>query len=244
MTAAASPAAVVAQLTARTLLGRRRAAVLLVLPVVVVVLAVVVRLVAGKDLDVAATLLSGLALGTLVPLVGVVLGTGAIGPEIEDGSIVYLLAKPLDRLQIVLSKLAVAVAAGLVFAALPVLVAGLVLAGGDGGLAVGAALAAAAAVTAYCAVFLLLAVVTRNAVVVGLLYALIWEGTVAGLVPGARALSVRQWATAIHERVAQDGLVTSAVSLATGLVLLVVVTAGAVWLATRRLRALSLSGEQ
>ena len=241
-TLAARPAGVVASLTARTLLGRRRAAVLLALPLVVLVLAVVVRLVAGRDVDAASTLLGGLALGTLVPLVGVVLGTGAIGPELEDGSIVYLLAKPVDRRQIVLAKLAVAVAAGLAFAALPVLLAGLVLVGGEGDLAVSAAVAAAAAVTAYCALFLLLAVVTRNAVVVGLLYALLWEGTVAGLVPGARALSVRQWAAAIGERVG-DG-VSSEVSLTTGVVLLVVVTVGAVELATRRLRGLSLTGEQ
>ena len=234
----------VAGLTARGLLGRRRAVVLLLLPAVLLVLSVVVRLVAGRDDDTTVALLGDLGVGTLVPLLGVVVGTGAIGPEIDDGSIVYLLAKPLSRHTIVRSKLAVAAATTLVVGALPVLVAGLVLTGSSGGLAVGFAVGAALAGIAYSAVFLLLAVVTRNAVLVGLLYALLWETTVAGLVPGARALSIRQWSLAVTERIVADPAVTSAVRLVPGVLLLLAASAAATWYAGHRLRSLRLSGEE
>ena len=243
-----SAPAVVARLTVRTLLGRRRLAVLLVLPAVLLVLAAVFRAVAGRDLDTAATLLSTLALGTVVPLLCVVVGTGVIGPEIEDGSVVYLLSKPLRRSSIVLSKLAVAVGTAWALLVPAVLATGLLLVGGTARLAVACTLAAAVAAVAYCAVFLLLAVVTRNAVVIGLLYALIWETTIAAVVPGARALSVRQWALSLTEAVVGSDLATrlgvdSDVRPAVGVALLLLVTAGATAYATVRLRTLRLGGE-
>ena len=136
-----------------------------------------------------------------MPLLGLIAGTGAIGPEIDDGSIVYLLAKPLSRLSIVLTKVVVAVAVITVFGAVTVLLAGLVLSGTSDNLAVGYAVGALVAGIAYGTLFLLLAVVTRHAVVVGLLYALIWETLVGSFVPGAQTLSIQQWALAITEKV-------------------------------------------
>ena len=241
------PAAVVARLTVSGLLGRRRAAVLLVLPLVLLVLAGVVRAVGGSDTSAAVGLLGGLGLGTMVPLVCVVVGTGVIGPEIEDGSILYLLSKPLRRSSIITSKLAVAVLTAWAFLVPAVLLAGLVLVGGTGRIAVAYAVAAAVGAVAYCALFLLLAVVTANAVIIGLLYALVWETTIAGFVPGARALSVRQWALSFAESVvgadAERLQVSSDVALLPSAVLLTVVTVAATALAVQRLRVLRLGGE-
>ena len=185
--------ATVAQLTARSLLGRRRAYLLMALPGVLIVLCVLVRLLAGEDNDITVGILGGFALSTLVPLLGLIAGTGSIGPEIDDGSIVYLLSKPLSRHSIAGTKAAVAATVVTVFAALPVLVAGLVLAGTSDGLAAGYFLGALVAGLAYATLFLLLAVVTRHAVVIGLIYALIWESLVGSYVPGAQALSIQQW---------------------------------------------------
>ena len=240
--------AVVARLTASSLLGRRRAAVLVALPLVLIAVAVVFRLVGGVDEATAVTLLGGFGLGTVVPLLCVVVGTGAIGPEIEDGSIVYLLAKPLRRGVIVASKYVVAVVTAWLFGAVAVTVSALVLLGGTDRLALAYGVASLVAAAAYCALFLALAVVTRNAVVVGLLYALIWETTVAGLLPGARQVSIRQWSLAVAERVlgtdrAQALGVVSDVGLTAAVVLLVVVTGAALWYAGRRLGSLRLSGE-
>ncbi|CAM5608071.1 ABC transporter permease [Streptomyces badius] len=51
---------------------------------------------AGADDQIACDVLGGFAIATMVPLIGVMQGTGAMGPEIDDGSIVYLLAKPVN----------------------------------------------------------------------------------------------------------------------------------------------------
>ena len=238
--------ATVARLTAGSLLGRRRALLLLALPAVLLALAVAARVLAGQDEQLTVLLLGSFAVGTVVPLLGLLAGTGAIGPEIDDGSIVYLLAKPLSRHTMVVTKLLVAVGVVLVLGALPTLVAGLVLAGTTDGLAVGFAVGAAAAGTGYCALFLLLAVVTRNAVVVGLLYALIWESLVGQLVPGAQALSVQQWALVLTERIvgprAEQLGADSAVG-GVGVVLLIAVVVGATWYAGQRLRTIRLTSD-
>ena len=63
----------------------------------------------------------------IVPLVALLATTGLLAPEIDDGSISYLLAKPISRHTIVVSKLVVAAACVLLFAAVPMLIAGLVL---------------------------------------------------------------------------------------------------------------------
>ncbi|PGH49332.1 ABC transporter permease subunit [Streptomyces sp. Ru87] len=234
----------VARLTYRALLGRRRALILFILPGLLLVTAISVRLLTGADDQTTADLLGGFALGTMVPLIGVIAGTGAIGPEIDDGSIVYLLAKPVKRPVIICTKLLVAVGVTIVFSAVPTLIAGLVLGGNSQNLAVAYALSAAVASVAYSAVFLLLGTVTRHAVVAGLVYALVWESLFGSLVAGARTLSVQQWALALGGKVADGGLVTSDVGLPAAVVLLAVVTAGATWYAGQKLRGLTIAGEE
>lgn len=150
----------VARLTYRALLGRRRAAILFVLPVLLVVIAVAVRTFAGSDDQVASDVLSGFAIATMVPLIGVIAGTGAIGPEIDDGSIVYLLSKPVKRPTIIFTKLIVAIAVTMVFSALPTLIAGLILNGNGQQIAVAYTIAALVASIAYSALFLLLGTVS------------------------------------------------------------------------------------
>jgi ABC-2 type transport system permease protein len=238
----------VATLTWRSLLGRRRALLLLVLPFILLVLSVVIRLVQGQDADAAVALLNQFALGFLIPLLCLIAGTGAIGPEIDDGSIIYLLAKPLNRHTIVRSKLLVAIVVVTAFGVLPTLVAGLVMAGGTANVAVGYAFGALVAAIAYCALFLLLAIITRNAVVAGLLYALVWEGVVGGYVPGAQALSVQQWALAVTAKVVgapAEGLdVSSAVDLPNAVVLLLVLAVGATVFAGIQLRSIRLTTDE
>ena len=240
--------ATVARLTARSLLGRRRAYLLMALPGVLILLCILVRLLAGEDNDITVGILGGFALSTLVPLLGLIAGTGSIGPEIDDGSIVYLLSKPLSRHSIAVTKAAVAATVVTVFAALPVLVAGLVLAGTSDGLAAGYFVGALVAGLAYATLFLLLAVVTRHAVVIGLIYALIWESLVGSYVPGAQALSIQQWSLALSAKVVgsrADALgVTSAVSLGAAVPLLVLLAAGSTWYAGRRLRSLRLTSDE
>lgn len=235
----------VARLTYRAVLGRKRALILCALPALLVLVAAVVRAMVGADDQVASQLLGGFAVATMVPLIGVIAGTGAIGPEIDDGSVVYLLAKPIKRPTIIVTKLIVAIGVTVGFSAVPVLIAGFVLNGNSQQIAVAYALAAAVASIAYSALFLLLGTVSRHAVVIGLIYALIWEALFGSLVSGAKTLSVQQWALALGEKVAGSGAdVTSDVALPVALVLLVVVTVGGTWFAGQRLRSLTLAGEE
>lgn len=235
---------VIARLTVRGLLGRRRTLLLITLPLLLVAIAVAIRAATGQDHDTTIDIVSGLALATVVPLIGVIAGTGAIGPEIDDGSIIFLLAKPISRPLIVRTKLVVATACTIVFAAVPTFVAALVLSGTSERIAVGFGAAAIAASIAYSAIFLLLGVITRHAVVIGLVYALVWEGLVGSFVQGARTLSVQQWSLSLAEKISSNEHLTAAVNLPTGVVLLVVVTLAAVWYGGQRLRSLMLKGEE
>ena len=216
----------VARLTVRGLLGRRRGLLLLAVPALLLVLSVVIRLAVGQDESTTVNVLGGLGLGTLVPLLGLIAGTGAIGPEIDDGSIVYLLAKPLPRWKIITTKLAVSVGCTALFGAIPMYIAGVILFGNFEHLALAYGVGALVAGVAYSSIFLLLGVVSRHAVVWGLLYSLVWESVFGGLVPGAKTLSVQQWSLAITRSIADPGVVTSAVHLPTAVPLLLVVILG------------------
>ncbi|WP_370413845.1 ABC transporter permease [Streptomyces fradiae] len=234
----------VARLTYRALLGRRRALILFALPALLILIAAAIRAFNGADDQVAADVLGGFALATMVPLIGVIAGTGAIGPEIDDGSIVYLLSKPVKRPTIIFTKLIVAIAVTMVFSAVPTLIAGFVLNGNGQQVAVAYTVAALVASIAYSALFLLLGTVSRHAVVIGLVYALVWEALFGSLISGARTLSVQQWALALAEKVTGDSLISSEVSLPTAIALLVAVTIGATWFAGHKLRTLTLAGEE
>lgn len=234
----------VARLTYRSLLGRRRALILCALPALLIVIAAAVRGLVGVDDETTANVLGGFALATMVPIIGVIAGTGAIGPEIDDGSVVYLLAKPVRRTTIIVTKLFVAVSVTMAFSAIPTLIAGLILNGNGQQIAVGYMVAALVASIAYAALFLLLGTVTRHAVVFGLVYALVWEAFFGSVVSGARKLSVQQWSLAVARQVSGSDLITCDVGLTLGTTLLAAVTVLATWYAGQKLRTLKLAGEE
>ncbi|ACZ30875.1 hypothetical protein Xcel_1855 [Xylanimonas cellulosilytica DSM 15894] len=230
------------RLTARGVLGGKRLWLLGALALVLVGIAVLTRVLVPVTEQDAATLVRGIAFGTFLPLFGLIVGTGVIGPEIDDGSIVHLLSKPISRHVIVQSKLLVAVGAVVAFAVVPTMLAAVVLgAGARTVLAFGAGALAAGAL--YAVLFVLLAVITRHAVIVGLVYALVWESLVGSFVPGARNLSVQQWALSVTASIAPDGPVTSDVGLGLAWVLVVGGFVAAAWYAGRRLRVMTLAAE-
>jgi ABC-2 type transport system permease protein len=228
----------------RSLFGRRRGLLLVVLALVLLALAIVVRALTDSSIEVANTVLHGLGLVAVVPLVALIATTGVISSEIDDGSVVYLLAKPISRLSIVISKLVVAVGCVLVFAALPLLLSGLILTPDQPRLALGYALGGFLGGTAYCALFALVSVLTRHAVVVGLVYVLIWEGVLGGLLDGIRWLSVTWWSAAITDKVARGiGIADQLSAVYATAATLMVIVAGT-WLADQRLRRFSLTADE
>ncbi|MFE3106578.1 ABC transporter permease [Kitasatospora indigofera] len=233
----------VARLTVRGLLGRRRGLLLLVVPALLLIISVIAANTDGDKHDLTVKILGQLSLGTLVPILGLVVGTGAIATEIDDGSIVYLLSKPLPRRLIITTKLAVAVAVTWVFAAVPTFVAGLILYGTKDDLALAFTVGTLVSGAAYSALFLLLGVVTRHAVVAGLAYALLWESLIGNFAKGARTLSVQQWGLSVAEAVAGEGAITADVALGVAVPLLVVVTVAATVFASVKLAGLTLAAE-
>ena len=233
---------VIMRLGLRALLGNRRSWILIGLSALLFVVAGLTRWGSGGSLDSSSGLIVNFGFGTLVPIMCLLIGTGVIAPEIEDGSIVYILAKPLTRRSIVLSKLAIAVPVALVFSVLSIVIASEIAGDDSGQLAMGMGVATALASVAYTSVFLMIAVLTRNSIIVGLIYALLWEGVLAGYVPGVRALSIRQWALAPAEQILSGDAnwhVTSDVSVATGLAMLAITTVGAALISVQRLKTLS-----
>jgi len=233
---------VVMRLALRALLGSRRVWILVGLMVLLFAVAGLSRWGSGGAVDVSTDVIVNFGFGLLVPIMCLLIGTGVIAPEIEDGSIVYLLAKPLPRRTIVLSKLVVATAVAVSFCVVSIMVASAIAGDKDGQLAMAMGVATALASVAYVAVFFMIAVLTRNSIIVGLLYALLWEGVLAGYVPGVRTVSIRQWALAPAEQMVEgnpDIVITSDVGVVASIILLIAVTIGSVVVAIQRLKVLA-----
>ncbi|WP_405144589.1 ABC transporter permease [Sphaerisporangium sp. NBC_01403] len=235
---------VVAGITYRAVLGRRRVLLLILLPVVLIGLAVLLRAVGSTDEKAAITLMQVYAIGTMLPLLGLIAGTGTIAPEIDDGTIIHLLSKPISRPVIATTKFLVAASMLAVFAAVPTFIAGYVLVRDEAGIASGFALGALIGGIAYAAVFLLLGVVTRHAVTIGIIYAVVWENLVGGYVPGARNFSIQQWAQTFAAQISDSSFFKASVGMGFAVPAVLIVTIGSVIWAGQRLRSLSLTGDE
>jgi ABC-2 type transport system permease protein len=233
----------IVRLGVQSIFGRWRGILLFVLPVILIALALLVRALAGVDQDSAIATLRGLGLIVIVPLVALLATSGLLAPEIDDGSISYLLAKPISRYTIVASKLVVAFGCVLAFGALPMFVAGLLMQSGKPSFGVGFAVGSLLGGAAYCALFALLSVLTRHAVVIGLIYMLIWEGLLGGLLDGVRWLSISRWSAEIVDRIAGLSMVDH-LPLTYAVIATVVVVVGGAWQTGRRLQAFNLTGDE
>ncbi len=233
-------------LTLRALLNRRRTLLLGLLGALLVLVAVIFRL--GNPDAAEATRFTGrlvadFGLAVLLPLVTVIVGTAAVGSELDDGTIVYLLAKPVPRWLIVLVKFVVAWLVSALLVAVPILIGGVIGTGGDPAIGIGYAVAAVVGALEYAAVFLALSLVTSRALVVGLAYVVVWEGVVAGLFAGTRILSVRQHVLAVGDALVTDGAVGAELEPGIALLVIAAVVVLAVALAMRRLTMVELRGE-
>jgi ABC-2 type transport system permease protein len=231
----------VAWITARGLFGRRRVLLLLPLPILLIGLALLCRAYNVNPAEWGSPVLVGLGLAVVLPVISLIVGTGVLGSEVDDGTIVHILTKPLPRRDIILAKLAVAVTVSALTAAIPLFVAG-VLADSvrlGAGLAVGAVIGA----FAYSALFLLLSLVTRRPVLLGLLYILVWEGLLGNFVSGTRVLSIEQYVITIADKIAPTAILESKVSLPVAIVMGAIFVVGGALASVDRLRSFSMAGE-
>jgi ABC-2 type transport system permease protein len=200
--------ATISSVTLRALLGRRRTLLMVLLAAMPILLGLIVKANSEElSLSILGQTLDGIVTRTCLPLVAIVFGTAALGSELEDGTGVHLLTKPIDRWIIIVAK---TVVAGTLTAALivPSTVVGGILMGGTGGEAIAVTFAFALSVLVgsylYSAIFLVLSAITTRGLLIGLAYALIWEGIVAGLLPGSQAFSVREYLTGIVQTLAPE----------------------------------------
>lgn len=183
-----------------------------------------------------------LFLPTLLPIVVLLPATAAFGEELEDGTLPYLLMKPISRVRIVLGKY---LAATLV--ALPALLIGLVVTtlvasrGRElealGSRFVGMAGASAVATLLLGAVFLLVSLFVPRALLAGIIYVFVWESLLGRFLPGVRAISSREQALLIYEGLWHENFDQARQSALT----MVAVAAICLVLAILRLRRLQLS---
>lgn len=230
----------IAWITARGLFGRRRFLLLFPLPMILVGMAWLGSSI-GEAEHFAGPVLVGIGVAVLLPVISLIVGTGVLGSEIDDGTVVHILTKPLPRWKIVLSKLVVAVVVSTLAVAVPMLIAGIV----TDGLRLGLAFAAASTIgaIAYSALFLALSVLTRRPVLVGLLYVMIWEGLLGNAVTGTRVLSVQQFVVSLAHEWSGTSLIGGTVSMTVALIMSLAFTVVGFYFATNRLRSFSVAGE-
>jgi ABC-2 type transport system permease protein len=227
--------------TLRGLLGRRRSILLVLLAGLPVLIALLVRVSGGRpDAD---RVLDALVVRTVMPLVALIFGTAAIGSEIDDGTAVYLMIKPIPRWTIALSKIAVAAGLTALLIVPAVIITGALLGSrtDTATTIVGFSVACLVGGSAYAAAFVALSVFTTRALLLGLAYVLIWEGVLSGLLEGTKFLSIRQATLGVAAAFGIDtpgDPLTPTVSVA----VLVVVLVGASLLASWKLARFEIRG--
>ncbi len=232
------------RLTLRQLTGRWRLTVLTVLaalPVIVTLLTL--RLARGPSVgEFEDVTFNGLLAGSIIPLVVLAIAAAALGNEVEDRTLANLYLTPLPRWQIVVPKLLATLTVAVPFVGASALLSSHFAFLGDVQATLAATTAALVAVALYAAVFLWLGLVSTQAIGLGLLYIVLWEGFFAGFVAGVRLLSIRYHALALMHGLDPRRFAESShagLTVVTGTALLVF--AGFLWLAVRRLRQMDVS---
>jgi ABC-2 type transport system permease protein len=249
----------VARITLRATLSRKRALLFAGPALVLIVLTAALRASHAPDQVWPSHVLGTFGFSVLLPLTALIIGTSVLGAEIDDGSIVHLLATPIRRSSVVATKFGVATGLTMVFAAVPELIAALIAGGGSappagdtpgalvtinsGKFAIGLFVGALACSVIYNAVFVMVSVATTRAIAVGLLYVLVWEVLLANFVGGVRLLSVSHYGLGIANGFVADPALGAGLNVLTSVVMGIIVTGAALVLAANLLSSFTLKGE-
>jgi ABC-2 type transport system permease protein len=249
----------VARITLRATLSRRRALVFALPALVLILFTVALKASHAPVRPWPSHVLGTFGFSVLLPLTALIIGTSVFGAEVDDGSIVHLLATPVSRSSVVITKFLVATGLTVLFAAVPELIAALIAGGGStpppagsaGGLvsistgqfATGLFVGALACSVIYNAVFVMVSVATTRAIAVGLLYVLVWEVLLANFVSGVRLLSVSHYGLGIAGGFVTDPALQAGLGVLTSVVMGIIVTAAALLLAVSLLSSFTLKGE-
>ncbi len=226
----------------RQLITRGRIAALVLVGAVVTAVAFAVGAADDRTdpVETGVRLISDLGFTTLVPIVALVFASAALGDMREDGTLVYLWLRPMDRWPIVVGAWLAAVTVSLPLTLVP-LVASSVAVDGGSDLVVATAVAGTVGVVAYSALFVLAGLLLKNAIVWGLGYVLIWEGIVAAFGSFAAKLAIRGYTRSILTSVTEVDLDLGDLSLGVGIMVPLVASVAALGLASYRLRVMDVA---
>lgn len=227
------------RLTLRQLTGRWRLLIMTVLAAMPVVIALI--MLASDDApsvrEFETGVLGAMLAGSIAPLVVLAIAAAAFANEIEDRTLANLTLAPIPRWQIAVPKLLATITIAGPFIALSALLTSHVAFLGDTAATVAVTVSALVGVALYAAAFVWLGLVSPQAIGLGLLYIVLWEGFFSGFVSGVRLLSIRHYAIAwMHGLDARRFAAGDHVSFGVAIVLSVLVFAGFLGLAVRRLR--------
>ncbi len=226
-------------LTLRQLAGRWRILILAVLaamPVMITVL-MVSSSHAPPMRGFEQAILSVMLAGSIAPLVVLAIAAPAFANEVEDRTIANLTLSPLPRWQIVLPKLLAVLSIAGPFIAASAFATGWAAFLGDWRAAIAITVSVLAGVVLYATAFTWLGLVTTQAIGVGLLYIVLWEGFFAGFVSGARMLSIRYHSLALMHGLDERRFAAAQhTDLEVATLVAVALVALFFWLASRRLR--------
>jgi ABC-2 type transport system permease protein len=232
----------IASVTLRATMGRKRALLFAIPPVILIVVTLLIKVAHPTDPSWPSEILGVFGFSVVLPLTALIIGTSVLGAEVDDGSIVQLLATPVPRSVVIASKYVVATVLTAAFVAVPELVAGLIATGATK-LTFGLFVGALAGSVMYNAVFVMLSVLTTRAIAFGLLYVLIWESLLTNFVSGAKLLSIGHYSLGIANAIAHDSNLNAGLSAGTAIPMGVIVTAIALVIAARGLASFSLKGD-
>ena len=138
--------------------------------------------------------LSGMLAGSIAPLVVLAIAAAAFGNELEDRTLANLTLAPIPRWKIALPKLLGVITIAAPFIAASAFLTSWIAFLGDARAAGAVTVSALVGVALYASAFVWLGLVSTQAIGVGLLYIVLWEGFFSGFVSGVRLLSIRHYA--------------------------------------------------
>jgi len=227
------------RLTLRQLLGRWRLSIMTVLSALPVVIAVLATHSSSAPSvqefeDVA---FSTLLAGSIAPLVVLAIATAAFANEIEDKTLANLTLAAIPRWQIVLPKLLAVITIAAPFIAVSALLTSHIAFLADAKATLAVTVSAVVGVVLYSSAFVWLGLVTTQAIGVGLLYIVLWEGFFSRFVSGVRLLSIRHYSIAwMHGLDARRFAAPDHLGFTVAIITSAIVFGGFLLLSIRRLR--------
>src|SRR3981081_1364347 len=123
---------VVASITLRAAFGRRRALIFALPPLILILVTLVLKAARPPGTPWPGRILGDFGFSVILPLTALIIGTSGLGAESDDGSIGHLLATPVRRSSVIVTKFCVGAALTMAFVAVPELIAGVMAPGGAG----------------------------------------------------------------------------------------------------------------